>query len=75
MYYMRSIVNISLPEETLREVKREVKRGQYSSVSEYFRDLLRKEQTQRLARELALERTEFQKGKGKRLRSLSDLVD
>lgn len=72
---MRSIVNISLPEETLREVKREVKRGQYSSVSEYFRDLLRKEQTQRLARELALERTEFQKGKGKRLRSLSDLVD
>lgn len=72
---MRSIVNISLPEETLREVKREVKRGQYSSVSEYFRDLLRKEQAQRLARELALERTEFQKGKGKRLRSLSDLVD
>jgi Arc/MetJ-type ribon-helix-helix transcriptional regulator len=74
VYYMRAIVNISLPPETLKEVKKEVKLGNYTSVSEYFRDLLRREQAQKLAKELAQERLEFKNGTAKRLRSLVDLT-
>jgi Arc/MetJ-type ribon-helix-helix transcriptional regulator len=39
--FMRNIINISLPEQMVKEVKRDIKQENYASVSEYFRDLLR----------------------------------
>jgi Arc/MetJ-type ribon-helix-helix transcriptional regulator len=71
MYYMRSILNISLPESTVKEIKREVKLGGYASVSEYFRQLIRERQEARLVRELERERAE---GLFK-LNSLRELMD
>lgn len=38
---MRSVINISLPEAMVKSVKKEVKDGNYGSVSEFFRHLLR----------------------------------
>ena len=71
---MRNIVNISLPAETVKMVKREVKKGKYSSVSEFFRSLLRdyEEESNVLAELEEIDR-EFDSGKGKILRSLKDL--
>lgn len=67
---MRNIINISLPEELTKQVKKEVKIGNYASTSEFFRHLLR---THKLAEELKTSRREFETGKGKVLRSLRDL--
>lgn len=67
---MRNIVNISLPPVTAREVEKEVKAGKFASKSEFFRHLFRQHQ---LAKELEADRKEFEKGKGKILRSLSAL--
>lgn len=75
MYYMRSVLNISLPEATVRDIKREVKRGGYTSVSEYIRYVIREQQAYQLARELKQEMKEFKNGKAKKLRSLADLMD
>jgi Arc/MetJ-type ribon-helix-helix transcriptional regulator len=49
---MRTIVNLPLPEEMVREINKEVKRGKYASVSEYFRHLWRERQQAQLARHL-----------------------
>ncbi|MEK7536824.1 MAG: ribbon-helix-helix domain-containing protein [Patescibacteria group bacterium] len=67
---MRNIINISLPQELTKIVKKEVRVGNYASVSEFFRHLLR---THELAQELEKSRREFEAGKGKTLRSLKDL--
>jgi len=66
---MRSVINISLPPETVREIKREVKRGGYASVSEYIRYLWREQQARQLLRELKKE----QASGFKKLNSLRDL--
>jgi len=71
---MRNIVNISLPAETAKMVKREVKKGKYASVSEFFRSLLRDyEEESEILDELEEIDREFKSGKGKVLRSLKDL--
>lgn len=72
--YMRQILNISLPEALDREVEKIVKRGRYSTKSEFLRELIR----ERIAEEDLLSRikkseTEFRTGKGRVLRSLKDL--
>lgn len=67
---MRNIINISLPPELNKKVQEEVKAGDYASVSEFFRQLLR---THNLAKELKATKREFEDGKGKVLRSLKDL--
>ena len=67
---MRNIINISLPEELTRQVKKEVKLGNFASVSEFFRHLLR---THKLAEELKIRQAEFEAGKGRVLHSLGDL--
>ncbi|OHA89761.1 MAG: hypothetical protein A3C70_00685 [Candidatus Zambryskibacteria bacterium RIFCSPHIGHO2_02_FULL_43_14] len=67
---MRNVINISLPQELTKVVKREVKTGNYASVSEFFRYLLR---NHRLAEELNKAKRDFEIGKGKVLRSLKDL--
>ena len=51
-------------------VEKEVKAGGFASKSEFFRHILREH---KLARELETDRREFEKGKGKALKSLRDL--
>lgn len=70
---MRNIINISLPEEMVKIVKKEVKTGRYATTSEFFRDLLRLWNSVKLAEELKADRKVFEAGKGKVLRSLRDL--
>ncbi len=71
---MRSIVNLSLPAETVKMIKREVKKNKYVSVSEFFRALLRDyEEESKLLTELEKIDKEFDAGKGKTLNSLKDL--
>jgi Arc/MetJ-type ribon-helix-helix transcriptional regulator len=68
---MRNIVNISLPAETVRQIKHEVKIGGYASVSEYFRHILRERHESQLLKELKRERSA---GLIK-MNSLRDLMD
>lgn len=70
---MRAVVNISLPSQLSSIVEREVSSGRYASKSEFFRDLLRMWIEGRLAAELDRSREELKAGRGKLLRSLSDL--
>ncbi|MEK7566639.1 MAG: ribbon-helix-helix domain-containing protein [Patescibacteria group bacterium] len=71
---MRSVINISLPKELTEEVEKQVKKGRYSSKSEFFRDILRERfEEERILRELEKSRKEFAAGKGKILRSLKYL--
>ncbi|MFH1938440.1 MAG: ribbon-helix-helix domain-containing protein [Patescibacteria group bacterium] len=71
---MRNIINISMPAETVKFIKQEVKKGKYASVSEFFRALLREyeEENKALAELEEIDR-EFKAGKGKILHSLKDL--
>lgn len=70
---MRSIINISLPTQLAVTVEKEVKKGNFASKSEFFRNLLRMYMEGRLSRELENSRQELRAGKGKLLRSLSKL--
>jgi len=70
---MRNIISISLPLPLTNVVDKEVKRGNYASKSEFFRHLLRQWMEERISRELDQSRKEMQQGKGKLLKSLTDL--
>ncbi|MCL6096765.1 MAG: type II toxin-antitoxin system ParD family antitoxin [Patescibacteria group bacterium] len=71
---MRAIVNISLPVQLNSVVEEELATGQYASKSEFFRSLLRSWMEARLAKELEGSRAELKAGKGKLLKSLSNLA-
>ena len=73
MYYMRSIVNISLPPQLNSLVEKEVATGKFTSKSEFFRSLLRSWIEGQLLVELESSREELKGGKGKVLHSLSEL--
>ncbi|KKQ23732.1 MAG: hypothetical protein US40_C0007G0046 [Candidatus Roizmanbacteria bacterium GW2011_GWC2_37_13] len=70
---MRNIINISLPIPLTKVVDREVKSGRFASKSEFFRNLLRMWMEGRLSVDLERSRDELRKGKGKFLKTLSDL--
>lgn len=71
---MRDIINISLPAATAKMVRREVKKGKYASISEFFRSILRDyEEESKFLTELEKSQKEFKAGKGVVLRSLKDL--
>jgi len=71
---MRKIINISLSEKLAVELEKRVKRGRYSSKSEYFRDLFREKlEEEDLWKSVRRSEAEFRAGKGKLLRSLDDL--
>lgn len=70
---MRKIVNISLPEELEKKVKNAIRDGGYATKSEFFRDLLRLWEEEKILREIRLSQAEIAKGKGKTLRSLREL--
>ena len=70
---MRAVLNISLPQTMANDVKNYVAEGQYSTVSEFFRHLVRGWQEDKLVRELNKSREEIKAGKGVYLKSLRDL--
>lgn len=70
---MRNIINISLPPKLTQIVEENVKRGLFSSKSEFFRMLIRLWVEGKLAQEIGESRKEFLDGKGKLLKSLKDL--
>jgi len=70
---VREIINISLPPQMAKTVKNAVKTGDYSSTSEFFRDLLRDWREGKLLKELNASRAEIAAGKGKLLKSLKNL--
>ena len=70
---MRSVLNVSLPTVMAEKVRKEVRRGNYASVSEFFRSLIREWEEDRLLTELRESQHEVSRGKAKALRSLRDL--
>ena len=70
---MRAVVNISLPAQLNSVVEKEISKGHFSSKSEFFRNLLRLWLEGRLAIDLEESRQELLEGRGKILKSLSDL--
>jgi len=70
---MRAVLNISLPQAMVDDVKDYVSNGQYSTVSEFFRHLVRNWQEDKLLRELNKSKAEIKAGKGIYLKSLRDL--
>jgi Arc/MetJ-type ribon-helix-helix transcriptional regulator len=70
---MRTTLNISMPASLKREVDKEVKEGNYASVSEFFRDAVRVWKENQLIRELHESQAEIARGEGKILKSLADL--
>jgi len=70
---MRNIINISMPDEMAKIIKKEVKKGQYASTSEFFRSLVRSWQEEKILTDLKESQLEVKKGKGRVLRSLKDL--
>jgi len=70
---MRTIINISLPEGLNREIERVMKKGKYSTKSEFIRELLRSHLEDELVRQVEESEREIRAGKGKILRSLRDL--
>ena len=70
---MRTIMNISLPSQMASVVTDAVKTGNYSSKSEFFRDLLRQYFENRLHSQLTQSQNEIRQGNGKLLTSLQDL--
>jgi len=70
---MRSIINISLPQQLSWAVDKEVKSGAYATKSEFFRYLLRLWFEGKMLKELNNSRVELQNNKGKLLNSLKDL--
>lgn len=70
---MRSVINISLPQQLESVVNNAVKSGKYASKSEFFRHLLRTWIENDLQKELEVSRREIASGKGKLLTTLKDL--
>lgn len=69
---MRNIVNLSLPQKMAKVVEENVRKGHFSSKSEFFRMLLRLWMEGKLAEELEESRKELRGGKGKLLKSFKN---
>ena len=70
---MRNVINISLPPQMTKAVEEGVKKGNFSTKSEFFRALVRLWAEGKLADELEESRKELRVKKGKLLRSLKDM--
>lgn len=71
---MRSIINISLSKELAKDLENAVKKGKYSSKSEFLRQLIREKLLEEdLLRRVRISQKEIAMGKGKILKSLKDL--
>jgi len=63
-----------MPVAFKKNVDLAVKEGNYASVSEFFRDAVRAFEEAKLVRDIMESEREFAMGKGKKLRSLRDLM-
>jgi len=63
-----------MPVSLKRSVDLAVKEGSYASVSEFFRDAVRAWEEEQLYQSVLRSEKEFAQGKGKKLRSLKDLM-
>jgi Arc/MetJ-type ribon-helix-helix transcriptional regulator len=70
---MRTILNLSLPQDMALAVDAAVNSGNYVSRSEFFRVLLRDWMESRLLTGLKASQNELKSGKGKLLKSLKTL--
>ncbi|MCX6720808.1 MAG: ribbon-helix-helix domain-containing protein [Candidatus Staskawiczbacteria bacterium] len=71
---MRSVINISLPKELVFDLDKAIKKGKYSSKSEFVRELIReKMEEEDLLKRVKISQKQIEQGKGKILRSLKDL--
>ena len=70
---MREIINISLPKELNRAVERTIRKENYATKSEFFRDIIRMWLEGKILKDLAESRKELISGRGKLLKSLKDL--
>lgn len=71
---MRTIINISLPEPLSQLVEKIVKKGRYSTKSEFLRELIRDRVAEEdLLTRVEKSRQEIKLGQGRTLRSLRDL--
>lgn len=71
---MRTTLNISMPATQKKNVDRMIKDYNYASASEFFRDAVRALEEEKLIRDIEASEREFAAGKGKKLRSLKDLI-
>jgi len=63
-----------MPPAQRKSVDRMVKDYNYASVSEFFRDAIQALQDSKLIKDIVESEREFAQGKGKKLRSLRDLM-
>lgn len=63
-----------MPLSLRREVEKEVKEGNYASISEFFRDAVRSWKEEQIYQSVMRSRKDFAEGKFKRLHSLKDLM-
>jgi len=71
---MRTIINISLPRQLDQEIEKVMKKGRYSTKSEFLREIIRERIAQEdLLARLVKSQKEIKSGKGKTLNSLRDL--
>lgn len=71
---MRNIMTISVPPSIKKSVENMMKENKYASVSELFRDSIRSLEEDQLIKNIMQSEREFALGKGKKLRSLKDLM-
>jgi len=71
---MRITLNISMPPSQKKHVDRMIKEYEYASTSEFFRDAVRALEDVKLVQDIEVSEREFAAGKGKKLRSLKDLM-
>lgn len=70
---MYETISISLPIPMIQTVKVAIKSGDYTSRSEFFRDLLDEWEKSKMLKEINESREEIYQGKGRVLKSLKDL--
>lgn len=70
---MRKVLNISLPSNMDMDIKTAIKKYNYGTTSEFFRDLFRQWKEAELLKELEAGRREIMEGRGKILKSLKEL--
>jgi len=71
---MRNIITISMPSSVKSNVDNIMKEYKYASMSELFRDAIRSLEETQLIKSIEQSEREFAMGKGKKLRSLKDLM-
>lgn len=70
---MRTILNISLPENLAHYVEKNIESGNYATKSEFIRVILRFWMENNTLMDIKASRSELNSGKGKILKSLKDL--